>query len=43
MLQAKDLAGVLAGGMTAVYYLNVVFPVGAIILELQPCCTGFSR
>jgi hypothetical protein len=42
ILRAKAPAGVLAGGMTATS-LDVIFPVGGVILEQQPCCTGFSR
>ena len=40
MLRAKALAGVCwwdDGGV-----LDVVLPVGGVILERQPCCTGFS-
>jgi hypothetical protein len=41
MLRAKALAGVLADGITAAS-LDVVFPVGSVILELQPYCRGFT-
>jgi hypothetical protein len=42
MLRMKALAGILTDRMMAVS-LDVVFHVGSVISELQPCCIGFFR